>query len=429
MLISLLTGEYPKHSGARFDLTEQTTLNWQTSLPKILQQHGYETVYAMDETRFSNIKKETGFDYLITPPTGFNDFLLGTFNDFPFSNLVVNSVFGKWLFPYSYANRPAFVTYNPDSFLELLKPTLQKSRIKPLFLAIHFCLSHAPYSWDRGSMNGDVVARYQASLQRTDAQVADFMTLLDKAGLLKHSVIVLLSDHGEALELSGDRITDPELFIAGSSNPKKIIPHFYPPSFDTEKVDESAGHGTDVLGLSQYHSLLAFRFNGMNIQPKIISGIVSLLDIKPTLLSFLKIKATSGDGDSLLDTIEGKKALISKQKKLFLESDFSPQSVRTVHPETRDVLFEGIDFYQIDPLTTHLTVKKTMGELIISSKQYAYIYGEWMLAIYPQANGAMVPILVNLKSGLWTNDLETEFARKSSVRLMQAALTQFYQVK
>jgi len=70
-----------------------------------------------------------------------------------------------------------------------------------------------------------------------------------------------------------------------------------------------------------------------------------------------------------------------------------------------------------------------MGELIISSKQYAYIYGEWMLAIYPQANGAMVPILVNLKSGLWTNDLETEFARKSSVRLMQAALTQFYQVK
>ncbi|MDR3491777.1 MAG: sulfatase-like hydrolase/transferase [Gammaproteobacteria bacterium] len=424
--ISLLTGLYPKHSGARFDLAEQSQLDWSASLPKILQKQGYETLYAMDETRFSNIEKQAGFDHIITPPTGFNDFLLGTFNDFPFSNLIVNTTLGKWLFPYSYGNRPAFVTYDPDSFLALLKPALQKNRKKPLFLAVHFCLPHAPYLWDRSHAHEKVITQYQAAIQRTDKQVADFFEMLSHSGLLQHSIVVLLSDHGEALELHGDRITDPELFIAGLSNPKKIIPHFYPPSFESEKVDESAGHGTDVLGLTQYHSLLAFRFYGMDVKPKMISNLVSLLDVKPTLLNFLGLKDFSVDGNSLMKMIRGEKIALSASRHLFLESDFSPQSVRTVHPEMRNVLFEGIDYYQIDPLTAHLTVKNSMSNVIISSKQYADVYQDWMLALYPQSDGLMLPILVNLRDGRWTNDLTTEFALKSPAREMQVALKNFY---
>jgi hypothetical protein len=110
----------------------------------------------------------------------------------------------------------------------------------------------------------------------------------------------------------------------------------------------------------------------------------------------------------------------------FIESDFSPVSIRTVHPELRKVMLDGLDFFQIDPVTTHLTVKKEMGELIISSKQYADIYGEWVLALYPQQLGNMMPILVNLQTGRWTNDLHTKFAQQSPATHMLQAMQKFY---
>ena len=110
----------------------------------------------------------------------------------------------------------------------------------------------------------------------------------------------------------------------------------------------------------------------------------------------------------------------------FIESDFSPEAVRSIHPETRKVLFEGIDFFEINPLTTRLTVRKSMASLILSSKQYADFYGEWVLALYPQNKKTMMPILVNLETGQWTNDLRLSFAKKAPVTHMINALKNFY---
>ncbi|MDR3478748.1 MAG: sulfatase-like hydrolase/transferase [Gammaproteobacteria bacterium] len=427
--VSIFTGKYPKETNARFDLADQTHLDLTETLPLILHKQGYETIYAMDETRFSNIGKNFGFDQIVTPPVGVNDFLLGTFNDFPLSNLVINTAIGQWLFPNSYANRPAFVSYDPDSFLKMLTPALSKQRNKPLFLAVHFCLPHFPYFWrDYSYLETErALAHYAASIQRADQQVADFLVLLQQQGLLKHSIVVLLSDHGETLELHGDRITNRDRFIAGADNPKHIIPKFYPASFDFEKVNQSAGHGTDVLGMPQYHAVMAFRLYGLAPNQKnAIPGIVSLMDIKPTILSLLNIPFGNVSGSSLKEVVLGKERVVSRQNDFFIESDFSPSSIRSVHPETRQILFEGISFFQIDPVTTHLTVKQSMADLILSSKQYADIYGSWILALYPQANGVMSPILVDLKTGLWTNDLTTSFALHSPALHMLSALKAFY---
>lgn len=425
--VSILTGEYPKKTHVRFDLANQSELDLSSTLPAILRQHGYETIYAMDETRFSNVGTNFGFDHVLTPPVGLNDFLLGTFNDFPLSNLVVNTRMGKWLFPYSYANRPAFITYNPDSFLQFLSPSLTQSRTKPLFMAIHFCLPHFPYFYAeygvRHPKNGTLY--YWMSLKRAERQVQDFLTLLQQDGLLQHSIVILLSDHGEALELSGDRITENNAFI--SDKTKTTIPTFYPPSRDLEKINQSAGHGTDVLSLSQYHSMLAVRLYGMGIAPaKMVSGWVSLLDIKPTILGLLNISVQPNSGRSLAAYVRGQNKIVSASNDFFIESDFSPAAVRSVHPETRKLLFEGIDFFNIDPITTRIVVRKSMGDLIISSKQYADINGYWILAVYPQKNGSMMPILVNLKTGQWTNDLKIPFAEKSPAKHMLDALKHFY---
>jgi arylsulfatase A-like enzyme len=422
---SILTGEYPKQNGVRVDLDDLGKVNLQATLSEMLRQQGYATFFATDETRFSNIDQRFGFDQILTPPIGLNDFLLGTLNDFPFSNLLVNTRVGEWLFPYSYANRPVFATYNPDSFLRLLEPTFKKSRTKPVFLAVHFCLPHFPYIYGTKPLNDKSIYNYHSAIQRIDQQFGDFIALLERNHLLEHAIVVVLSDHGEAIELRGDRATDPDLFI---SNKSKTIPSFYPPMLDNEKVNESAGHGTDVLGITQYHTVLAFQLFGLQQknQTKLISGLVSLLDIRPTLLDMLGIPSQSLAGVSRKENIVGHQDVAIQQKDFFTESDFSPISIRTVHPETRNVLLEGTNYYKIDPKTMRVMVKNSMRKLIISSKQLADFSGDWVLALYPQHNKTMIPILVNLKSGKWTDDLSTHFAQKSPAQKMLVALREFY---
>lgn len=428
--VTILTGEYPKKNGVRFNLpTMDSTwhFGWDTTLPAILRQHGYKTMFGTDEVRFSNIDERFGFDQIVTPPVGFNDFLLGTLNDFPMANLLVNTRVGKYLFPHSFGNRPAFSTYDPDSFLALLQPALAQPREKPLFLAVHFCLPHFPYFWGTHRLYDRSIDNYRAAVHRVDQQFNDFLTMLKQNKVLDHAMVVVLSDHGEAIELRGDRVTNAELFIPGPDNDKKIIPHFYPKSFDTETVDQSAGHGTDILGMTQYHTVLAMRlFGTKSNQTIIIPNQVSLLDIKPTILEFLHVPIPAkDDGIARTNLILGEKDS-SSQKDFFMETDYSPQAIRSVHPETRKLLFEGIEFFQVDPKTTRLTVKKNMAQLIISSKQYADIYGNWILALYPQSKTIMMPILVNLETGKWTNDLRTSFAKTSPAAHMLHELKQFY---
>jgi hypothetical protein len=158
----------------------------------------------------------------------------------------------------------------------------------------------------------------------------------------------------------------------------------------------------------------------------LIPGRVSLMDIKPTILSLLNIDYSKLSGHSLVDYLSGKETSVPSGEDFFTESDFSPQAVRSVHPETRKVLFEGIDLFEIDPKTTRLSVKKSMANMIISSKQFADFKGPWVLGLYPQNNQRMMPILVNLETGFWTNDLQTHFAQHSPAEHMLQALKEFY---
>ncbi len=425
--ISILSGKYPKESGIRFNLAQANNQNMALLLPNLLHEQGYKTIYATDEVRFSNIDQKFGFDEAIIPPIGLNDFLLGTFNDFPLSNLFINSKIGEWLFPYSYANRSAFITYNPNSFLSRINSSLQQKQDKPLFLAIHFCLPHYPYLWSQysGVKDEKALSRYKAAIIQADKQVKSLLDILENQQILNHALVVLLSDHGEALELDGDRVTAAKTYITDRHSTK--MPRFYPPSADDEAVNQSAGHGTDVLGLTQYRTLLAVRLYGLGNQAiKIDQEPVLTLDIAPTLLAFLNIKSNS-TGVSLRDQIITKQqSKLPKSRIIFLESDFSPQAIRSVHPETRNLVFEGIEFFRIDPATTRILVKDSMAKLIISSKQYAALEQGWILALYPRPDEKMTPVLVNLSTGEWTTDLSTAFAKNSPHRHLLSALKSFY---
>lgn len=420
----ILTSLYPKHVNVRTNLSDQTKAHLSEALPQLLKKQGYTTLFATDETRFSNISTAFGFEKFVTPPIGLNDFLLGTFNDFPLSNLVVNTRLGQYLFPYSYANRPAYITYDPDSFLRLLAPAISQPQSKPLFLTVHFCLPHSPYLWSHLSgyaYNGK--ARYAASVERVDQQLSVFFQQLSQAGLLKNAIVVLLSDHGEALELPGDRATESSLFVHHS---RERMPIFYPPSMSKESVDESAGHGTDILGLTQYHTVFAVRLYGRSqaaVGDK--AGEVSTLDIMPTVLDLAGIQKPKVDGQSLAPVVLGRIKQVPS-KPLFVESDYSPQAIRTVYPETRKVFLEGIHLFSINSSTTRLTVKPDMVNKIIHSKQVGIVQNKWMLALYPERTGIRMPILINLNTGNWTNDLHSSFAQHSPANKMMQTLKSFY---
>lgn len=453
--VSILSGLYPAQTGVRTNLGGMGQLNVSNTLPSLLRQQGYETIYATDETRFSNIDKAFGFDRVVTPPMGINDFLLGSLNDFPLSNLLVNMRIGKWLFPYSYANRAAYATYQPSSFLTRMQPVIFRDHHKPVFLAVHFCLPHYPYLF-AGQSGSQVTGqqRYLQSVVRVDQQLRDFFNMLRQGNLLNHAIVVLLSDHGEALALNGDRITEPGAYLPRSQK----APAFYPPSNDNLSMDQSAGHGTDVLGLPQYHSLLAFRLYGLGKQQaRVVPGVVSLLDIKPTILDFTKqeealspVRPFSGAQDRPKETrslrrLEGRLdeplekqpgglslyhyILASHQppsnRLLFLESDFSPEAVRTIYPNVSKVMLEGADLFDVQPGTARLIIKKRAADMIVKSKQYAVIYDGWMLALYPQQNHTRLPILINLRSGNWTSDLHSAFAKASPINVMQHALNHY----
>lgn len=441
--MSLLTGKYPLQNGFRTNLASQEGKNFSDTLPTLLKKAGYHTIYASDETRFSNISKPMGFDQIITPPMGVADFLLGSINDFPLANLVMNTVLGAWLFPYSYGNRAAFFNYEPRSFLQKIKNSLTLSKKQPLFLSIHFCLPHYPYLWASTPLSFKTIKeRYVASIQGVDQQVNDFLHLLNKENLLKNAIVVLFSDHGEALGLENDRVTQAELFSPGKL-PKDPFPNFLDNKMIAQTVMRSAGHGTDILSLSQYHILLAIKlYNNQLQQKKIIPGLVSLLDIKPTLLSLLNLDCLGQkktlqrqcyqySGQSLTPYLFQSRKLISAPY-FFMETDFTPHAIRSVYPNMEQALLEGINLFSANEKTGLLVVKPQFLEIINQTKQYAVISGKWLLALYPQSpliagQQTFLPVLVDLETGKWTWNLSN--LHQPIAQTLLSALQNFYKIE
>lgn len=440
--VSILTAKYPKHSHARNNLANQSQILLNDNLAKRLQKAGYETIYATDEKRFSNITPEFGFDKLIGPSMGVNDFILGGLSDFPLTNLLINTSFGRILFPYNYANRAAAITYEPDSFLTLVKSTLAEHSNKPLFLAIHFCVSHWPYTWarDHESANFSIKDQYQNSVEEVDRQLGELMTYLKENGLLDHSLVVLLSDHGTGLGLPFDRVTAKENYL-GDTNKLKWMPIYNlsnkspRPRFDT-----SYGQGTDVLSLTQQHVILAFQGVGATHH---ISNPSSLMDIAPTVLDYLKLPPLQN-----IDGIAQNKNLLSDKapsapRALFFESGYAINEIEKSHIDTNKVIQKSINGYQVNPKTALLTVSSRVESLNIKNKQRAMLLDNWLLARYPahiayklarEGNDFVfkplpIPVfyvLVNLNTKQWTIDFSSPLAKPATVKKLMDDFQRFY---
>lgn len=449
--IGMLTGLNPPSTGARFDLINPDKVDVSQSLAKRLQGLGYATLFAIDDARFSNFNHALGFDNIISPKPGINDFILGTLNDFPVSNLTVNTFLGPYLFPYNSGNRQDLVTYKPSMFTRLIKTALTQHQQQPLLLIVHFCLPHFPYAWSvplkylaPPTTNQQARYLYRHALTAVDKQVADLLQFLKQQGRLKHAMVMVLSDHGEAFG-RGDRLTTMAHYQANPKAPQSVLQRYARQRFEhdlqnhvTSKkhlqtpysvpVDLAFGHGTDVLSLQQSHCLLSFRFFGEKKLPprmQTFTQLTSMLSIKPTIETFLHLPLSRHQANSLWPLLTHQKKALPATP-LFIENGYTPASLLTLNPNTKVTLENGLKYFHIDPTTDHVYMNQQATQLIMRYKSYAIIDGHWLLALVATPHKPRLAVLVNLQTKAWTDNLAAPFAKQAPTFSLKRRLSQHF---
>lgn len=466
--ISILTGQYPKHTHVRVNLGEDVQSSGYQTLPQQLKKNGYETFYSTDESRYTDITRAHGFDHIIAPKGGVVEFLLGTLTDFPVNNLLLRLPGIRWLFPYNYGNRAAEFTYYPQDYLNRFRFGLRKHTHQPIFLAMHLTLSHWPFIWANSRYDNDALQRlsYQASLREIDDQFKKIYSILKQSGALNHALLFYLSDHGVTLGEQHDRSIDLTQYHGDekklSSLAKYKLASAAPFTLNHKdfSISTSYGQGTDVLSLPQYQILMAFESHGA-VHPSLNTAIfTSLLDITPTVLDFLKIPHPTVDGQSWFKP--------RKKQPFFIETADIIDGMETDKIDTHAIAKKALGIYEITQETGLVRLKKSAYPALLKNKQRAMIDQDWMLAYYPakmrktiEINNTLskklhlqydvlhnqfktisknksyplhakiihIPpyyVLLNLKNHLWTLDMQSEFAKSSPLKTLQQKFCQFY---
>lgn len=380
--VAILTGRHPVSTQARFNLMPKSIVRPGDTLADALRADGYRTVYATDEVRFANFDASFGFDQFITPPVGASDFLIGKVGDLPLVNLVAASAAGAWLFPGNHANRAVYVTYEPEDFVRRLDREIEVTT--PSFLAIHLTLAHWPYSWaglEMPTTPQESRPAYRDAINAVDQQFGEVVALLEKKGVLDNAIVVVLSDHGEALGFPSDTM----LRKTGTAQ---------------EIWNSIWGHGTSVLSPHQYSVVLAMRAFGSARLPGDAATYdwpVSLEDVRPTLQELATGSAPADvDGISLVPYLAGRlSAADLDERTRFTETCFNTPMMLAGRIETSGLVTEAIEFYELVSETGWVQLRPHRLPELMAKKQRAAISRDSVLAYVPSWDDDSVSYLLS----------------------------------
>lgn len=390
---TILTGQNPPTHGARFNLIDESLIS-RADLPIQLGKHGYHRIFAIDERRFAPIHESHGFDHIIGPATGAADFLVGGLNDTPLGNLLVNTALGRWLFPFSHANRAVDETYRPETFDDLLERGLEKAPRKPLFLATHFELPHWPYTWADGPDDrylphplGVDFGRYLETLERVDKQIESLFETLDRLGILKNALVVILSDHGESFPLEDRTWHHPSREAT-----------FTPPR----------GHGTSILDLTQSRVPVAFKWLGRDSFPSgSRPGRISLADIYPTIAELLDIQPGHAlDGQSLVAPLTSRENALQEQT-IPMETGLTLGGLVSGTISPQRLLGQAFGYYRIKP-DGLVQFRPELTDTVLFDKRRGVVR-DGLIAV-PFAVGAEQPVIAWRIANLETREYWDEIA-------------------
>lgn len=348
---SILTGQYPVTNGARYNLIKRKFINQKSkTLPNILKEKEYFTAYFTDETRFSNILKEDGFQYLRHPIKGVKDFVFGNFHDFTLTNVFFNNPLGYKIFNFTDINRAVYHLYRNRYFTDDVVSFVNSLKTKEkFFFAVHFCAPHwpyissAPYPYLYAKKSNPLYDQYDGAIRMVDDQLGRLIGTLKKKGLYDNSIIIILSDHGETFE----------------------------------------GHGTNLRVSDQNRILISFKLPGKNSHFH-INRLVGTIDIFPTILDLLSLNRNEYqyEGSSLKPLLNGSENDSDNGNHIFLETGFSIDVPGGIGTSLQEMVDEGIHFYEWDRRGI-ITVKEESHQELIRRKQRAIQTSKWKLIVTP----------------------------------------------
>jgi len=393
--MSILTGRSPRSTGAVFNLIRRNDIEDYPTIADTLVTKGYSTVYATDEVRFANIDESYGFEQVITPPIGAADFLIGQIGDLPLSNVVANTRLGGFLLHFLHANRGIAFLYRPSTFIDRLRDELPEGA--PVFAAIHLTVAHWPYfhastppelQWQATETSNPA---YVEALQTADRMFRDVVDVLKAKGILDNAVVVVLSDHGEALGFPSDSLLNGlDGWVAERQTPVAVL---------------NWGHGQSVLSPVQYQVLLGVR--GFGSQARIgrlgrnLRQPASLEDIVPTLLDLLGEPLPTVDGISLAPSLLSMSSDggLHDRRVRFTETDFVVRPSASGELEEDDVVKQTARLLEVDPVTGWLQWRSRMVEPLLAQKERAALDETRLLAALPIGSDGHLYLLLDRQSG------------------------------
>jgi arylsulfatase A-like enzyme len=414
---AIVSGKHPHSTGAVMNLLTRELIDEGDTLPRLLGEAGYRTVYATDEVRFSNLDQSYGFEQMLAPPMGAADFLLGFFSDSPFMNLLVNTGAGELLFPYAHANRAVARTYDPDTFVRRIADQVRFD--EPTLLATHLTLVHWPYTWASAPPEVPSIAdRYRYAVERLDRQFSDLLAVLRERGALDNAIVVVLSDHGESM---GEPAS-----VADDEHAQRHI----------RNLEKPGGHGTSVFARGQYQVLLAMRSFGAEELPTPagtrITAPASLEDITPTLTEALALHPHGRfDGTSWLPELRGAPSEDRAARVRFMETEFAPPGFASGAILTASAVRGAARYYRVDPKTDRVLIRAEHLPGLLANRQYAVVRGEEMLAAVPSESTREQHVLYIERPGaapLWLSS-EPNSAAGAPYDLWKALTTRFEYVR
>jgi hypothetical protein len=346
---SILTGQYPRTSGVRLNLTKRKNIKSAgQGLGHVLTGLGYSTSHFTDEVRFSNITRGEGFRRLRHPPMGVKDFLFGSLHDFSLTNVFFNNPLGYRLFPFLDVNRAVAHLYDGRYFVnDLVSATAKLRRERRFFLAVHLCIAHWPYVHasprDIGRRPGadPLMPLYDSAVSKVDDQFRRIIGALKANGLYDDSLLVVFSDHGESAE----------------------------------------GHGSDLRDLAQNRVLLAWKPPGPPVHRE-IGALSRTIDIAPTVLDFLgqDLRRFPFDGLSLRPWIAGTAGPADKgPESVIMETEFSLDTPGGIGLSLQSLIEQGSKFYEFDRAGL-ITVRDDLHDILVRRRNRAILTPDWMLA-------------------------------------------------
>lgn len=344
--LSLLTSRDPPHHGVRFNLMPDDRLAPDNPyLPQQLAAQGYSTFHATDETRFCILRERFGYERLLHPRMGVQDFVLASVFDFSAAGLARQFQLGHDLFP-AIANNRASCSYNPAIWTRNLLCALDEvPRDQPAFISMHLCGNHYPFSapapW--AHVGDDPV---ENCIRMVDEQAGAVLDWMAASGLMERSVVALLSDHGDGW--SGK-------------------PH-----------DRNNAHGDDFLSLYANRIVLGFRAPGLAAGRS--TEFVRITDVYPTLLELAGVAPPQApiDGLSLAPILRGES---TPPRRLFAETDLD-RKLYTV----KQLIDQQALWYQVDRSSGLVFLTPRAVEEFTFHKSYMLIEGDRRLEITPYQN-------------------------------------------